>query len=179
MEITTHELTVLNFYRASELYGGLVLGQMVRRVRDPYLVLEMTKHAAEEIVHAHLWTETILAVGGKIQPTRDTYQSRYTRVVGHPVFLLHVLALTQVFERRVYRHFLAHARQPGTHPLVRATLERMIEEEKGHLSWVKEWLDQQALSRGTEVREVMRRYTEADEAVYASLLEESARLRAA
>lgn len=179
MEITRHELAVLNFYRASELYGGLVLAQMVRRVRDPDVILEMTRHSAEEIVHAGLWTETILAVGGKVQPMRDTYQARYAAVVGRPVSLLHVLALTQVFERRVYRHFLEHLRTPGTHPAVRATLARMIEEEKGHLGWVKHWLDRQAVTRGAEVQEVLRRYTEVDEAVYASLMRESERLRAA
>lgn len=179
MEITNHELKVLNFYRASELYGGLVLAQMARRVRDPRVSLEMLKHSAEEIDHARLWTETILSVGGKIQPVRDTYQAYYARAVGRPISLLHVLALTQVFERRVYRHFLAHLRQRGTHPAVKATLARMIEEEKGHLGWVKEWLDEQARTRGAEVREILARYSRADEAVYAELMRESERLKAA
>lgn len=179
MEITTQELVALNFYRASELYGGLVLGQMVRRVRDPELVLEMTRHSAEEVVHAQLWTETILAVGGKPLPVRTTYQSRYAEEVGRPIGLLQVLALTQVFERRVYRHFLEHLRRPGTHPCVRATLRRMLEEEKGHLSWVKRWLDRQALTRPDEVRATMRRYRAADQRVYDAITTEMGWRRAA
>ncbi len=170
MEITQQELSYLNFYRASELHGGLLLGQMVRRTRDANLVLELTRHSAEEVMHAQLWTETILAVGGRPRPVRTTYQTRYAAVVGRPISMLHVLALTQVFERRVYRHFHEHLRRPGTHPTVRATLQRMIEEEKGHLSWVKHWLDRQALSRPDEVQEIMERYTKADEQVYESFL---------
>ena len=172
MEITAQELTALNFYRASELYGGLVLGQISRRVREPELLLELTRHSAEEVVHAQLWTATILAVGGTPRPTRDTYQSRYAAIVGRPAGLLQVLALTQVFERRVYRHFSEHLRRPGTHPMVQATLRRMLEEEKGHLSWVKRWLDVQARGRPEAVRETMRRYTAADQQVYESLMQD-------
>jgi hypothetical protein len=95
MEITQQELTELNFYRASELYGGLVLGQVSRRVREPQLLLELIRHSAEEVVHAELWTATILSVGGAPRPTRDTYQSRYAAIVGRPAGLLQVLALTQ------------------------------------------------------------------------------------
>ena len=170
MEISTVELERLDFYRASELHGGLLLGQLVRRVRDPELMLELTRHAAEEMVHARLWTETILEVGGRPRPVRQTYQSRYAEHIGHPMGLLDVLALTQVFERRVYRHFLDHARIPGTHPVVRRTLLRMVEEEKAHLSWVKQWLDEQATHRPVAVREAMTRYATIDRRIYADLV---------
>lgn len=172
MEITPQELTILNFYRASELYGGLLLGQLARRTRDPQLMLELTRHGAEEVVHAQLWAECILSVGGRPRPIRRTYQTRYAEVIGRPTGMLQVLALTQVFERRVYRHFLAHLRRPGTHAAVRVTLRRMIAEEKGHLSWVRQWLDRQEVTQPGRVKEIMRRYSEADEVVYTSLLDE-------
>lgn len=172
MEITPRELDFLNFYRASELHGGLILGQVARRARDSALVLDLTRHSAEEVAHAQLWTETILAVGGRVRPVRDTYQSRYARLVGSPTALLDVLALTQLFERRVYRHFAEHLRRPGTHPCVRATLARMIEEEKGHLRWVRRWLDGQERVLGAVVGETLRRYAEADALVYAETTRE-------
>lgn len=179
MEITRHELSILNFYRASELHGGLVLGRLVGRARDPQLMRELTRHSAEEVAHAQLWTETILALGGRPSPTRDSYQARYAARLGRPISLLHVLALTQVFERRVYRHFLDHLRRPATHPRVRSTLRRMIEEERHHLCWVKRWLDEQAERRGEEVEGLLAAYTAADEAVYAALVEEMGWRRAA
>jgi hypothetical protein len=86
--------------------------------------------------------------------------------------LVEVLALTQVFERRVYRHFTEHLHRPMTHPCVRATLERMLEEEKGHLRWVKRWLDEQARVRGGVVADALSRYTAADALVYQEMTQE-------
>lgn len=163
------EVALLNFYRASELHGGLILGQMVRRTRDPELILNLTRHSAEEVMHAQLWTETIIAIGGRPAPVRDTYQTRYAAEMGTPISMLEILALTQVFERRVYRHFMEHLRRPGVNPVVAATLRRMLDEERGHLTWVKKWLDTQAVKRPDEVREVMARYTVIDERVYAAM----------
>lgn len=172
MTVTNSEIALLNFYRASELHGGLILGQMVRRTRDPGLILSLTRHSAEEVMHAQLWTETIIAVGGRPAPVRDTYQTRYAEAVGTPLTLLEVLALTQVFERRVYRHFTLHLRVPGVHRVVAQTLQRMLDEERGHLSWVRHWLDEQAKDRGQEVRDVMRRYALADRQIYDALSSE-------
>ena len=172
MEITILELRRLNFYRASELHGGLVLGQLARRVRDPALMLELTRHSAEEVVHAQLWTETILRVGGVPRPVSRTYQTLVAREVGPLTNLLQVLALTQVFERRVYRHFIDHARLPETHPEVRKTLLRMVEEEKSHLSWVKRWLDEQEEKRPLEVRQAMSRFASIDQRIYDRLVVE-------
>ncbi len=172
MPVTPSEIALLNFYRASELHGGLILGQMVRRTRDPQLILSLTRHSAEEVMHAQLWTETIIAIGGRPAPVRDTYQMRYAEAVGTPLTLLEVLALTQIFERRVYRHFTLHLRVPGVHPVVAATLQRMLEEERGHLSWVKRWLDEQAKHHGQAVRNVLQRYALADQRIYDALSSE-------
>jgi len=166
MSVSPTEIALLNFYRASELHGGLILGQMVRRTRDAELITRLTQHSAEEVMHALLWTETIVAVGGRPAPVRDTYQTRYAEEVGTPISMLEILALTQVFERRVYRHFTLHLRKPDVHPAVAATLRRMLDEEKGHLTWVKHWLDAQPAGRQSEVRDVLKRYELADERIY-------------
>jgi demethoxyubiquinone hydroxylase (CLK1/Coq7/Cat5 family) len=172
MTPSTSEIALLNFYRASELHGGLILGQMVRRARDPELILNLTRHSAEEVMHAQLWTETIIAIGGRPAPLRDTYQTRYAEEVGTPISMLEILALTQVFERRVYRHFTEHVRRPGLHPVLAATLHRMLDEERGHLTWVKKWLDGQSVQRRDAVRDVMRTYAAVDERVYAAIATE-------
>lgn len=172
MEITERELALLNFYRASELHGGLALGRLVPHVRDPELILRLTMHSAEEVLHAQLWTETILDVGGRPSPTSDTYQSRYAAVMGPPTSLLEVLALTQVFERAVYRHFTLHLRRPGTHSRVSATLQRMLDDERGHLSWVKNWLDRQTGARRAAVPLLLRRYRAIDAAIHEQLLQD-------
>ena len=170
MQITDRELTLLNFYRASELHGGLVLGRLVQHVRDPELIARLTAHSAEEVTHAQLWTETIIDVGGNPSPTSDTYQARYAAVIGAPASLVEVLALTQVFERGVYRHFVLHLRRRGTHPRVQTTLRRMLADERGHLSWVKEWLDRQTGARRAAIPMLMHRYSMVDAEIRKQLL---------
>ena len=170
MDITDRELTLLNFYRASELQGGLILGRLVEHVRDPELIVRLTEHSAEEVMHAQLWTETIVAVGGRPRPTADTFQARYASAIGTPTSLVEVLALTQVFERGVYRHFVQHLRRPGTHRCVQATLRRMLDDERGHLSWVQDWLNRQTGSRRAAIPALMHRYAEVDARIHAQLL---------
>lgn len=170
MEISETELRMLNFYRASELHGGLILGQLVRRARGAALLTHLTRHSAEEVNHALLWTETIVAVGGQPTPTSDTWQARFASTAGPMTSLCEVLAVTQVFERTVCRHFTAHLRRGGTHPKVRATLRRMLEEEKYHLNWVAHWLKDEEARRGEVVPALMRRYAEIDATIYRQLL---------
>jgi acyl carrier protein len=172
MEIDENELWLLSYYRASELAGALVMGRLANQTDDDDLRVHLTEHAAEEANHAWLWTRTILDVGGTPRRVSETYQSRYYAEIGRPTTVLEVLALTQVFERRVMRHFRDHLRRPGTHPAVAATLHRMIEEEVGHIGWVKERLDRHARVAGAEmVSEIMRRFADVDRKVYAELLE--------
>jgi bacterioferritin (cytochrome b1) len=169
-KIDEKQAAALNFYRASELEGGLLLSRLAQRCRDGALTADLLKHGAEEIEHARLWTETMLALGVRPRPTRDTYQRRYALAIGRPVSVLNVLALTHVFEKRVYSHFQTHARRVDTHPLVRATLRRMVEEERGHLSWVRRWLDEQARRQPDHLARIMAAYEAADERIYRALL---------
>ena len=167
MEISENDLWILSYYRESELAGSLVMGRLARETDDDDLRVLLTEHCAEEAHHAWLWTETILKVGGTPKRVAETYQARYYAEIGTPTSLLDILALTQVFERRVIRHFRAHLKWPNTHPAVAATLQRMIEDEIGHITWVKDRLDRYASERGEAVvAETMRRYTEVDERVY-------------
>jgi len=167
VEISENDLWILSYYRESELAGSLVMGRLARETDDDDLRVHLTEHCAEEAHHAWLWTETILKVGGTPKRVAETYQTRYYHEIGTPTSLLEILALTQVFERRVIRHFRAHLKWPNTHPAVAATLTRMIEDEAGHISWVKDRLDRYAAEKDTGVvAATMRRFTEVDERVY-------------
>lgn len=178
MEIDENELWLLSYYRASELAGALVMGRLAAQTDDDELRVRLTEHCAEEANHAWLWTRTILEVGGTPRRVAETYQTRYLAEIGPPVTTLEVLALTQVFERRVMRHFRDHLRRPGTHPAVARTLRRMIAEEVGHIGWVKERLERCARATGTAaVVEVQRRYAAVDGKIYAELTEYRDRFR--
>src|SRR5919204_3805861 len=141
LEISENELWLLSYYRESELAGGLLMGRLARETDDDDLRVRLTEHCAEETRHAWAWTECILKVGGTPRKVSETYQSRYHAAVGNPTNLLEVLVLTQIFERRVVRHFRAHLSWPGTHPEIKRTLQLLIDEEAGHIRWVKDRLD--------------------------------------
>ena len=170
LEISDNELWLLSYYRESELAGGLLMGRLARETDDDDLRVRLTEHCAEEAGHAWAWTECILRVGGTPRKVTETYQSRYHAAVGNPTTLLEVLALTQIFERRVVRHFRAHLSWPGTHPEIKRTLQQLIEEETGHIRWVKDRLDAYAAANGQAVvDEMMERYKRVDEDVYNGL----------
>lgn len=170
LQITENELWLLSYYRESELAGGLLMGRLARETDDDDLRVRLTEHCAEEAGHAWAWTETILKVGGTPRRVSETYQSRYHAAVGNPSNLLEVLALTQIFERRVVRHFRAHLSWPGTHPEVRRTLQQLIDEEVGHIRWVKDRLDAYAAVHGDAVvKEMLDRFQRIDEQVYREL----------
>jgi acyl carrier protein len=170
LQITENELWLLSYYRESELAGALLMGRLARETDDDELRVRLTEHCAEEARHAWAWTETILKVGGTPRRVSETYQSRYHAAVGNPSNLLEVLALTQIFERRVVRHFKAHLSWPGTHPEVARTLQQLIDEEVGHIRWVKDRLDAHAAIHGElVVKEMFARFKRIDEQVYNEL----------
>jgi acyl carrier protein len=170
LQITENELWLLSYYRESELAGALLMGRLARETDDDDLRVRLTEHCAEEARHAWAWTEAILKVGGTPRRVSETYQSRYHAAVGNPSNLLEVLALTQVFERRVVRHFRAHLAWPGTHPEIARTLRQLIDEEAGHIRWVKDRLDAYAAVHGElVVREMLDQFQRIDEQVYNDL----------
>jgi acyl carrier protein len=172
IQITRNELWLLSFYRESELAGALIMGRLAQQTDDDDLRVRLTEHCAEEARHAWAWTETILEVGGTPLRVSETYQSRYHALLGDPSSVLEVLALSQIFERRVVRHFRAHLSWPGTHPAVKRTLQQLIDDEVDHIRWVKDRLDAHAVSHGESVvREMLERFQRADDQVYAELSE--------
>src|SRR5215210_7421182 len=104
LQIRRNDLWLRSFYRESELAGALLMGRLAQQTDDDDLRVRLTEHCAEEARHAWAWTEAILEVGGTPLRVRETYQSRYHALLGDPSSVLEVLALTQVFEKRVMRH---------------------------------------------------------------------------
>ena len=46
----------------------------------------------------------------------------------------------------------------------------MLDDERGHLSWVREWLDRQTGPRSATIPALMRRYAAVDAEIHAQLL---------
>jgi rubrerythrin len=125
--------------RASSKVHSL-LGRMASRVADRELCRLITNHCAEEAEHSRIWSEAITSLDLPHVQIHRSYQSLFMEQTSPPHSLVEVLAFTQVFEKRVHCHFHEELRDPELPGVVRSAYERMIEDEKGHLSWVATWL---------------------------------------
>jgi tRNA isopentenyl-2-thiomethyl-A-37 hydroxylase MiaE len=150
----------LSWYRQSELEGALLLGRLVRRVTDAYLVTRLTRHCADEARHSWLWAQTLESLSLSAVAIRRSYQSFYLDQIGRPRSVIDVLALTHVFEQRVHRHFRDELSHPDVPAAARTTFGRLLRDEQQHLDWVGRWLAAQSASPA-----LLSRYRDVDEQV--------------
>jgi hypothetical protein len=154
----------LNWWRQSELEGALLLGRLVAHVSDAELCCRLTRHCAEEAEHSRLWTEVLAELALPHVRIHRSYQAFFLEHTDAPRTLVEVLAFTQVFEKRVHRHFHEELRELHTPAAARRAYERMIQDEKRHLAWVAAWL-----ARRDEADEHLQRFELADRAVSAAI----------
>jgi len=169
--ITENDLWVMNYYRASEINGALFFGRIARIVRGP-LQVDVTHHFADEANHAYYWAQCISDLG--FTPSRQirAYQDQYFEAAGMPANLMEVLAITLVFEKRAMRLYSQHQRS-NPHPRMRQTIDKIILDERWHVQYVKDALQELTATYGDElVSETLARYAAADHDVYAKTLAE-------
>jgi hypothetical protein len=170
--VTENELWLLSYYRSSEINGALFFGRVARTVRGP-LQVDVTHHFSDEANHASYWTRCIADLGHNAIKQNRSYQDQYLEAVGAPASLMEVMAITQVFEKRVIGQYHHHLRVPETHPAVRQTITRIMGDERWHVKYVRDALAVMADRYGSGlIEETLARYTAADEEVYAKTLAE-------
>lgn len=164
---------LLSFYRTSEIGGSLFFGRLARTLRPGPTQVDMTKHFADEAQHAWYWTECMQKLGVTPLSLRDNYQDQYSSAVGVPANLMEVLALTQVFEKRVVGQYAKHASIATINPVVKETIIKIMKDEKWHIEWIKGALDNMVNDYGREnIDAAIKKFTEADEKVYQDTLKE-------
>jgi bacterioferritin (cytochrome b1) len=173
MSLTEHELWLLSYYRVSEISGSLFFGRLARVLRPSAIQHDLSKHYADEAQHAWYWTECIDRLGAKPLKLSSAYQDQYLEAAGLPANLMEILAITQVFERRVINQYTKHRARPNLAPQVTETLDRILRDEHWHVTWVRDALAGMETRYGREeIRATLRHYREADRAVYANTIAE-------
>ncbi len=171
MPLSDDELFVLSFYRSSEINGSLFFGRLARALKPSPIQHDLSRHFADEAQHAWYWTDCIDRLGARPLKLGDAYQDRYLEAAGLPMNMMEVLAITLVFERRVINQYAKHQAVPDLHPEVAATIERIMEDERWHVQWVRDALAGLEERFGKEhVEATLRRYRSADQEVYAEAL---------
>jgi bacterioferritin (cytochrome b1) len=164
---------LLSFYRTSEIGGALFFGQLSKVLRPGPLQQDMTRHFADEAQHARYWTDCLAALGAEPLRLQQTYQDNYLAAAGTPVNLMEILAITLVFEKRVFAQYAHHYRSPALPEPVRETLAKIIADERWHIRWVGRALASMEAEYGRDtVADTLARFRRADEEVYRAAIRE-------
>lgn len=171
--ISENDLWLLSFYRLSEISGAQFFGRLAGSLRNEAIRFNMTRHFSEEAQHAWYWSQCIEQLGAQPLHLDRTYQDQYLAHIGLPANLMEVLAITQVLERRVIKHYSQHARLAIVPAPVHATIQRIMDDERWHLQWVSQALKDLEPAYGKEhIQATLQRYRAADEAIYQRLEQE-------
>lgn len=170
---------LLSFYRTSEISGALFFGELAKRLRPSAIQQDMTRHFADEAAHARYWTDCMAELGVAPLKLGTAYQDQYLAAAGMPANLMEILAITQVFEKRVVAQYALHDRSPNTPEPVRRTLAAIMEDEAWHIRWIRDALAGMEREYGADhIRSTLRRYILADREVYRrTVLEHRERVR--
>ncbi|MGA9767686.1 MAG: ferritin-like domain-containing protein [Blastocatellia bacterium] len=171
--LSENELWILSFYRTSEISGALFFGRLAKSMKPGSIQRDMTKHFSDEALHSWYWTSCIERLGGEPLKLSEAYQDQYLAAAGLPVNLMEVLAITQVFEKRVINQYARHNQVPDLHTEVRDTLAKIMVDEKWHIEWIHEALKNMEPEYGKELIETtLRRFQAADREVYSRAAQE-------
>lgn len=168
-----NELWLLSFYRVSEISGALFFGRLARSMRPSGIQEDMTKHFADEAMHAWYWTDCIKRLGAQPLKLDVAYQDQYLVAAGMPVNMMEILAITQVFERRVINQYKRHNQAPDLHPVVGETITRIMQDERWHIKWIHDALQAMGSEYGKDhIASTIQRYLQADLEVYTKTINE-------
>lgn len=166
-------ILLMSYYRDAEIRGANLLLRLMQYLTDGDSQTKLSLHLADETRHAWLWTKRINDLGADPQPVGDGYQSRIgLKTV--PRSLIDLLALTIVVEQRSLDRYIEHASRPNVDSDTLAVLQEVSQDEKWHIAWIKNKLDDLAAQEEGGVEKAaaaMEKYREIDRQVYQGLLD--------
>lgn len=158
---------ILSFYRTSEISGALFFGELARSLRPSAIQQDMTRHFADEANHARYWTDCLAKLGAEPLKLPTAYQNQYLAAAGMPTNLMEILAITQVFEKRVVSQYALHSKSPNVPDVVRQTIDTIMTDEKWHIQWIRDALKEMESDYGAgNIKDTLTRFTLADREVY-------------
>ena len=168
--LNENELWLLSFYRLSEINGAEFFAKLAKTIRDPQISADLTRHFSEEAQHAWYFTDLIHNLGHKPIRLNRAYQDQYLDNIGIPANIMEILAITQVFERRVINHYAKQSRLQQKNPAISQTFTRIMDDEYWHLKWVNDALTTLEPRFGKEnIENTIKHYSEIDKDIYGKL----------
>ena len=147
--------------------GALFFGELARSLRPSSIQQDMTRHFADEANHARYWTDCLEKLGVEPLKLQVAYQNQYVAAAGMPVNIMEILAITQVFEKRVVAQYSLHANSPNVPEIVNETITSITVDEQWHLQWIRDALKNMEGEYGADhIKDTLLRFTLADREVY-------------
>ena len=138
MQPDTGELKLVRQYAINEIAGGLMLGKRALLAEDPDVRSKLTYHSMDELRHGWLWTKYLNDKG--VGPARAKGGNDYFDLAGSLADETAFLAAVHVYELRVPFHLGSHMEFSQVNPDLREVIRGICDDEKHHLSWIREVL---------------------------------------
>ncbi len=165
---------MMSFYRYSEINGALFFGKIAAMLPAGPLQADLNKHFADESMHSWYWTKAMDDLNYKSIRIKNAYQDAYLEAGGLPVNMMEILALTNVFEKRVLKQYAHHLKLPNLNPVIKNTIDRIVEDEKWHIRWITQALNEMKKKYGEEkINQKILHYKKADDEIYKDFVTEN------
>ncbi|MFN3360877.1 MAG: ferritin-like domain-containing protein [Pseudanabaenaceae cyanobacterium] len=178
-------LVTLNRYRFNEQRSCKDLTNLIETLNGQprELVKDLSHHVKEEANHAEWLTDLLYDLGADIgTPPGVSYIDNFERLLGYSTIsdketgVIEALAAINVTEKRGCEYFSAHIKVLQENPSpendkIRATLERIMPEEAGHVRWGNRKLAEiakQSPAMRQKVEQAKQKYMAIEQAAYES-----------
>ena len=160
MEVNEFESKLINLYAEAEFLGALNLGNFAKYVFDPYLKTKLVWHSLEEMRHAFILYDFLKKTNSEFirlpLPEKGGFPSFY---MSYTEDLIDFLVMIHLFELRApfsYKWLILCTKNPE---IIRIS-NQLIKDEEPHLSWIREFLQDQQKKGNKLVEEAFRKYIE-------------------
>ncbi len=132
------EIKIVRQYAINEIAGGLALAQFALKSEDPYIRSRLTYHSMDELRHGWLWTDFLNKK--KVGVAKAKGGNDYFDFMTAQEDEIYFLAAVHIYELRIPFHLGAHMDLPEISPDLKELVGKIRDDEKFHLSWVKDYL---------------------------------------
>ena len=163
------EIELLNRYATAELAGSLLLGKYARIVDDPFLIARLTNHCYDEARHSWKWMGFMEENNIPIRPTHG--KNDYFGYMSETQSIIDFLAAVHVYEMRVQWHLTLHSQVSKIHPGLKKVMLEIMEDEKYHLAWIRNYLHKLQKEGNTEVGQAIKKAGDLENQTYVTYIQ--------
>ena len=158
------EIKLVRQYAINEIAGGLILGHFVLKSENAFIRSQLTYHAMDELRHCWLWTE--LLDKKKIGVAGAKGGNDYFDFMTAQEDEINFLAAVHIYELRVPFHLGTHMELPQINPELKEVMGKIRDDEKFHLSWIREYLVKKMETDPQKVIDAVKKCEEVEKETY-------------